>query len=168
MNPIFIIIIVIVILFSSFFAFKVHHSLVLLKKRIASDYQKIMQEIDNRIALVNTYLPLVRDILTMETLNDLQGTVDKLSNQMTWENLFDWYIDLEKNIERMKIEVEDKNIQLAKWDRKFQENKRHLDKARDTYNDDILGMNNKVDLFPFSIIAGICGYKKYIYFRSES
>ena len=169
MRPIFVIIIFLLVMtLLTVFVVKVYNSLIILKNKIEADWQQIMLEINYRADLVNKYLPLVSNILFPETIENTRTILNKLSTQMSWEEVMNSYIELERMIDRIKIEVEDKNVHYAEWDRAFQENKTRLDKTRDIYNDDILGMNNKVDLFPFSIIAGICGYEKYIYFRSES
>lgn len=169
MRPIFVIIIFLLVMtLLTVFVVRVYNSLVILKNKIESDWAQIMLEINYRVDLVSKYLPLVTNIVNDETIENTRIILNKLSTQMSWEDVMNSYIDLEKMIERIKIEVEDKNVHYAEWERAFRENKTRLDKARDIYNDDILGMNNKVDLFPFSIIAGICGYEKYIYFRSES
>ncbi|MCX4365853.1 MAG: LemA family protein [Bacilli bacterium] len=169
MRPIYVIIIFLFVMtLLTLFVVKVYNSLVLLKNKIDADWQQIMLEIRYRADLTNKYLPLVTNIVSNETIENTRMVLDKLSRQMSWEDIMNSYIELERFIERIKIEVEDKNIHYAEWEKAFVENKMRLDKARDIYNDDILGMNNKVDLFPFSIIAGICGYEKYIYFRSES
>lgn len=169
MRPIYVIIIFLLIMtLLTVFVVKVYNSLVLLKNKIEADWQQIMLEINYRVDLVSKYLPLVSNIASNETIENTKNILNKLRSQMSWENIMNSYIELEKMIERIKIEVEDKNVHYAEWEQAFAENKTRLDKARDIYNDDILGMNNKVDLFPFSIIAGICGYEKYIYFRSES
>ena len=169
MRPIFVIMIFLLIMtLITVFVVKVYNSLVILKNKIEADWQQIMLEINYRIDLVNKYMPLVNNVLFPETVENARVILNKLSTQMSWEDVMNSYIELERVIERIKIEVEDKNIRYVEWETAFTENKTRLDKARDIYNDDILGMNNKVDLFPFSIIAGICGYEKYIYFRSES
>lgn len=169
MRPIFVIIIFLLVMtLLTLFVVRVYNSLVLLKNKIESDWDQIKLEINYRVDLVNKYLPLVNNIVSNNTIENTKTILNKLSTQMSWEDVMNSYIELEKLIEQIKIEVEDRNVHYAEWERAFAESKARLDKTRDIYNDDILGMNNKVDLFPFSIIAGICGYEKYIYFRSES
>lgn len=169
MRPISIIIIFVGIMsLLTLFVVKVYNSLIILKNKIEADWQQITLEINYRVDLLTKYLPLVSNIIANDTLNKANNIINKLKSQMSWEDVMNSYIELENTIERIKIEVEDKNIHYAEWDKAFEEGKIRLDKARYIYNDDILGMNNKVDLFPFSIIAGICGYEKYIYFRNEN
>lgn len=151
-----------------FFSVNVYNSLVFLKNKIEADFKQIMLEINYRVDSVNKYLPLISNIVSDKTLENTKVILNKLSTQMSWEDIMNSYIELENMIEQIKIEVEDRNIHYTEWDKASFESKERLDRSRDIYNDDILGMNNKIELFPFSIIAGICGYKKYIYFRSES
>lgn len=151
-----------------FFSVNVYNSLVFLKNKIEADFKQIMLEINYRVDLVNKYLPLVSNIVSNETINSIRIILDKLNSQLSWEDIMNSYIELENMIECLNIEVEDRNIHYTEWESAFADNKVRLDKNRNIYNDDILGMNNKVDLFPFSIIAGICGYEKYIYFRNEN
>lgn len=169
MRPIFVILIFVGIMtLLTIFVVKVYNSLVILKNKIEADWQQITLEINYRVDLLSKYLPLVNNIINIDTMSKANNIMNKIRTQMSWEDIMNSYIELENVIERIKIEVEDKNVRYAEWDKAFEENKMRLDKARDIYNDDILGMNNKVDLFPFSIIAGICGYEKYIYFRNEN
>lgn len=169
MRPIVVIIIFIGIMtLLTLFVVKVYNSLVILKNKIEADWQQIMLEINFRVDLVTKYLPLISNMLDPTIINNVNEVIRKLKIEMSWEEIMNNYIELEKIIEQIKIIVEDKNIHYTDWDKAFEENKMRLDKNRDIYNDDILGMNNKVDLFPFSIIAGICGYEKYIYFRNEN
>lgn len=169
MSPIMVILIFVGIMtLITIFIVKVYNSLVVLKNNIEADWKQITLEINYRIDLLTKYLPLVGNLINVDTMNKANNIMNMISSQMSWEDIMNSYIELENIIERIKIEVEDKNIHYAEWDKTFEDNKMRLDKARDIYNDDILGMNNKVDLFPFSIIAGICGYEKYIYFRNEN
>ncbi len=169
MRPILVIIIFLLIMtLLTIFVIKVYNSLVILKNKIEADWQQLEYEIRFRADLLNQYLSLVKQIISQDTLNSANNIINKLRVQMSWEDIMNSYIELEKIIENIQIEVEDKNIHYPEWNQAFIENKAHLDKNRDIYNDDILGMNNKVDLFPFSIVAGICGYEKYIYFRNEN
>lgn len=169
MSPLMIIVIIIAcVSVITFFFIKVYNSLVLLKNKLGADWKQLIIEINFRFDLAVKYIGLVGNYVSPNIVNSINQLDGRNKMNLSVEDIMNNYIEFEKCFLQMLIELEDKKIGYQDWNKSIIDSKTRLDKARDIYNDDVLGLNNKVDLFPFSIVASVTGFSKGIYFRSEN
>lgn len=96
----------------------------------------------------NTYVTANTPEEKMKSSGELTQMVNKLFA------LAESYPDLKAN----------QNFLSLQEDLKDTENK--ISVARQFYNDTVLTYNNKVEMVPSNIVAGICGFKKGIFFEA--
>lgn len=169
MNPLMVIIIILaVISLITFFFVTTYNTLVLLRNRLLADWKQVMLEVNYRYDLTMQFISLVRNDVNpalIKRIVDLDNAHKIIVNP---EEVMNNYIDLEKTLFSLFVELEDKGIVHQDWFNAYQGSKQRLDRARDIYNDDVLAMNNKIDLFPFSIVGTIFHFSKQIFFRNEN
>lgn len=107
------------------------------------------ETLENVVKARNTYLSASTPEAQMEANTELTQAVSKLFA------LAESYPDLKANSNfiQMQTDLKDTEDKIAY--------------ARQFYNDVVLQYNNKVEVIPTNIVAGICGFKKEAFFKAE-
>lgn len=106
------------------------------------------ETLENVVKARNTYLSASTPEAQMEANGELTQAISKLFA------LTESYPDLKANESFVKMQE----------DLKETENK--IASARQFYNDTVLTYNNKVEVIPSNIVAGLCGFKKEAFFQA--
>lgn len=107
------------------------------------------ETLENVVKARNTYLSASTPEAQMEANTELTQAVSKLFA------LAESYPDLKANSNfiQMQTDLKDTEDKIAY--------------ARQFYNDVVLQYNNKVEVIPTNIVAGICEFKKEAFFKAE-
>ncbi len=163
--------IIVILVFVSIFTFfyvTTYNTLVLLRNNLIVDWKQVILEINYRYELSMQYIVLVGNDVNPNIINRIRELELNHRTLVDYEAVMNNYIDFEKTLFLLFVELEDKKISYDDWNNAYVTSKQRLDRARENYNNDVLGLNNKIDLFPFSIVAMIGKFNKQIYFRNEN
>jgi len=166
---------IVVIVLLILFIITVYNSLVGLRNRVKDQWSQIDVQLKRRVDLIPNIVETVKGYAKHEkgTLEAVINARDKYttangvneqieaSNQITGAlnklfSLTEAYPDLKA----------DKNFLSLQGDLKDIEEK--IAHARQFYNDTVLTYNNKVEMFPSSIIASMFKFKVYEFFKLDS
>ena len=106
------------------------------------------ETLENVVKARNTYLSATTPEAQMEANGELTQAISKLFA------LTEAYPDLKANSNFMQMQTD------------LKETEEKIAYARQFYNDTVLQYNNKVEVIPTNIIAGIFGFKKAAFFEA--
>ncbi len=157
------------------YVISVHNNLVALRNRVKDQWAQIDVQLKRRFDLIpnlvetvkgytkhesetlenvikarNTYLSATTPEDQIKANNELSNFVTKLFA------LSESYPDLKANTNFMQLQDELKDV----------ENK--IASARQFYNDTVLQYNNKIEMFPSNIIAGMFNFKRETFFEAAA
>ena len=157
------------------YVISVHNNLVALRNRVKDQWAQIDVQLKRRFDLIpnlvetvkgytkhesetlenvikarNTYLSATTPEDQIKANNELSNVVTKLFA------LSESYPDLKANTNFMQLQDELKDV----------ENK--IASARQFYNDTVLQYNNKIEMFPSNIIAGMFNFKRETFFEAAA
>ena len=157
------------------YVISVHNNLVALRNRVKDQWAQIDVQLKRRFDLIpnlvetvkgytkhesetlenvikarNTYLSATTPEDQIKANNELSNFVTKLFA------LSESYPDLKANTNFMQLQNELKDV----------ENK--IASARQFYNDTVLQYNNKIEMFPSNIIAGMFNFKRETFFEAAA
>lgn len=127
--------------------------------------------IPNMLKIAKSFMEHEKEIFTKIT--ELRSQAMQLSSELSDMNK---KIELDKQIrsEMGKFMVSVENYPALKSDgammsamNAYADTEEHIAAARRFYNSAVLILNNKVEIFPSSIIAGMLGIKKQEFFQAE-
>ena len=152
-----------------------YNTLVKLRNRVKDQWAQIEVQLKRRFDLIPNIVETVKGYAKHES-ETLKGVIEarnkfnvaqspeeemKASNQLTGavRQLF----ALSESYPELKADTNFLNLQNELKDT---ENK--VATARQFYNDTVLTLNNKVELFPSNIVASLFGFKKEAFFEAEA
>lgn len=173
MPPIWLIIIIVVVVLIILYVISVYNGLVSLRNKVDDQLSQIDVELKRRFDLVPNLVETVKGYTKheKETLEDVikarntYVTADSVEGKLNADGelssaisklfaLSEAYPDLKANenfndLQRQLSEIEQKIVY-----------------ARQFYNDSVLKLNNKIQMFPSNIIAGMFNFKKRAFFEA--
>lgn len=172
--PVWLIVVIVIVLIALWFIIT-YNSLVGLRNRVKDQWSQIDVQLKRRADLIpnlvetvkgytkhesetlenvikarNTYLSATTPEDQIKANNELSNFVTKLFA------LSESYPDLKANTNFMQLQDELKDV----------ENK--IASARQFYNDTVLQYNNKIEMFPSNIIAGMFNFKRETFFEAAA
>lgn len=164
---------VILVLIASYVV-RVYNSLVTLRNKAKDQESQIDVELKRRFDLVPNLVETVKGY-TKHEKETLEGVIKARNTYASAGNmeeqlkadgeltqaisklfaLAESYPDLKANTNFMDLQN-----QLSEIEQK-------IVYARQFYNDSVLGLNNKIEMFPSNIIANLFGFKKMDFFKAE-
>lgn len=151
------------------------NSMVVLKNRVEDQLSQIDVQLKRRFDLIPNLVETVKGYAKHEkdTLEDVvkarnafanaSGVGEELeaNNQVT--NALNKLFALSESYPELKANTNFLNLQND-----LKETEEKISYARQFYNDTVLTYNNKIELFPSNIIAGIFNFKKLEYFKVDN
>ncbi len=174
MSPVIIVIIVLVVLIGGFFA-ATYNSLVQLKNRVKDQWAQIDVQLKRRFDLIPNLIETVKGYTKheSETLENVVKARNTYVSANTPAEAMKAEGELEKAISKLFALAEDypdlkanENFISLQADLKDTEDK--IAAARQFYNDVVLQYNNKVQMFPSNIVAGILGFRTEAFFEAAA
>ena len=172
--PIWLIVVLVILLIIVLFIIANYNSLVRLRNKVRDQFSQIDVQLKKRSDLVpnlvetvkgyakhesetlenvvkarNTYLSATTPEAQMEANGELTQAISKLFA------LAEAYPDLKANTNFVKMQED------------LKETEDKISYARQFYNDTVLKYNNKVEVIPTNIIAGLFGFKKEAFFEAQ-
>ena len=169
MNPW--IIVGIVVLLIIFYVISIYNTLVKLRNRVKDQWAQIEVQLKRRFDLIPNIVETVKGYAKHES-DTLKGVIEarnkftvagtkedemKANNELTGaiRQLF----ALSESYPELKADTS-----FLKLQSNLEETEDKISSARQFYNDTVLSLNNKVELFPSNLVAKIFGFKKEAFF----
>lgn len=168
------IIIGIIVLIIILYFIVTYNSLVKLRNRVRDQWAQIDVELKRRFDLIPNIVETVKGYAKHEG-DTLKGIIEarnkftvastpeqemEASNQLT--SAFRQIFALSESYPDLKADTNFLGLQ-----HNLEETENKISTARQFYNDTVLNLNNKVEMFPSNIIANMFGFKKETYFEVE-
>lgn len=171
--PIWLIVIIVVVVLLIVFIASVYNSLVQLRNRVKDQWSQIDVQLKRRFDLIPNLVETVKGYTKHES-ETLEGVVKARNSYVTAETpeqamkadgeltqaisklfaLTESYPDLKANTNFMQMQEE------------LQQTENKIASARQFYNDTVLQYNNKVQMVPSNIVAGIFNFKAEAFFEA--
>ena len=174
MNPTLWIIIGVIVLLV-LYVISTYNSLIKLRNRVRDQWAQIEVQLKRRFDLIPNIVETVKGYANHES-ETLKGVIEarnkftvastkeqeiEASNQLTGavRQLF----ALSESYPELKADTN-----FLKLQSNLEETENKISSARQFYNDTVLSLNNKVELFPSNLVAKIFGFKKEAFFEAEA
>ena len=174
MNPTLWIIIGVIVLLV-LYVISTYNSLIKLRNRVRDQWAQIEVQLKRRFDLIPNIVETVKGYAKHES-ETLKGVIEarnkftvastkeqenEASNQLTGavRQLF----ALSESYPELKADTN-----FLKLQSNLEETENKISSARQFYNDTVLSLNNKVELFPSNLVAKIFGFKKEAFFEAEA
>ena len=152
-----------------------YNSLIKLRNRVRDQWAQIEVQLKRRFDLIPNIVETVKGYAKHES-ETLKGVIEarnkftvastkeqeiEASNQLTGavRQLF----ALSESYPELKADTN-----FLKLQSNLEETENKISSARQFYNDTVLSLNNKVELFPSNLVAKIFGFKKEAFFEAEA
>ncbi len=172
--PWWIIVIVIVVLILLYFIC-VRNSLVSLRNKVKDQLSQIDVELKRRFDLVPNLVETVKGYAKheQETLDKVIKARNSYVNANTTEDGLKADGELSNAISKLFALAESypdlkANTNFTNLQNELSEIEQKIVYARQFYNDSVLKLNNKIEMFPSNIVAGMFGFKKENFFEASS
>ena len=153
--------------------FATYNSLISLKNKKDNEWSHIDVELKRRADLIPNLVETVKGYTKHEkkTLDDVVKARNSFMSAQTPEEKIKESGELSKVLNKLFALAESypdlkasDNFLLLQQDLKDTEDKISI--ARGNYNNIVLIYNNKIQIIPNNIVAGICGFKKGVFFEA--
>lgn len=152
-----------------------YNSLIKLRNRVRDQWAQIEVQLKRRFDLIPNIVETVKGYAKHES-ETLKGVIEarnkftvastkeqeiEASNQLTGavRQLF----ALSESYPELKADTN-----FLKLQSNLEETENKISSARQFYNDTVLSLNNKIELFPSNLVAKIFGFKKEAFFEAEA
>ncbi len=168
-----IILLIIVIVLIAFVS-TVYNSLVSLRNKVKDQYSQIDVQLKRRFDLIPNLVETVKGYMKheSETLENVIKARNTYVNANNLEGKLEADGELSKAISRLFALSESypdlkANQNFLQLQGELRDTEEKISYARSFYNDSVLKLNNKIEMFPSNIVAGIFGFKKETFFEAN-
>ena len=169
------IILIVVLLVLGIFIGSVYNSLVSLRNKVRDQYSQIDVQLKRRFDLIPNLIETVKGYMKHES-ETLENVIKARNNYVNANNLegqLEADGELSKAMSRLFALSESypdlkANENFLQLQGELRETEEQISYARSFYNDSVLKLNNKIEMFPSNIVAGIFGFKKETFFEASS
>ncbi len=170
---IWIIVLIIVIVLVAFVS-TVYNSLVSLRNKVKDQYSQIDVQLKRRFDLIPNLIETVKGYMNHEK-ETLESVINARNSYVTANNLegqLEADGELSKAVSRLFALSESypdlkANENFLQLQGELRDTEEKISYARSFYNDSVLKLNNKIEMFPSNIIASIFGFKKETFFEAN-
>mgnify|MGYP003571265363 CR=1 FL=1 len=167
------IILIIVLILLVIYVISVYNNLVSLRNKVDDQASQIDVQLKRRFDLIPNLVETVKGYAKHEkgTLEDVikarntYATANSLGDQLKADgeltNAINKLFALSESYPELKANENFKDLQSN-----LKETEDKIVYSRQFYNDSVLKLNNKIDMFPSNIVAGIFGFKKREFFQA--
>lgn len=168
------IIILVLVVLIILYLVSTYNTLVKLRNRVKDQWAQIEVQLKRRFDLIPNIVETVKGYAKHES-DTLKGVIEarnkftvastpeqemEASNQLT--GAIRQLLALSESYPELKA-----NTSFLKLQSNLEETENKISSARQFYNDTVLTLNNKVEMFPSNIIANMFGFKKEAFFEAE-
>lgn len=168
------IILIIIVVLLILYVVGVYNSLVGLKNNVEDQYSQIDVELKRRFDLVPNLIETVKGytkhenstfkevVAARNTYANANGMGEQLKADGELSNAINKLFALAESYPELKA-----NENFIQLQNELSEIEQKIVYARGFYNDSVLKLNNKIEMFPSNIIASMFGFKKREYFEAN-
>lgn len=157
------------------FVIATYNSLVQLRNRVRDQWSQIDIQLKRRFDLIPNLLETVKGYMKheSETLEKIVQARNTYQTATTHEDAVNADTELTKSISKLFALAEDypdlkANENFNSLQAELSETEDKISSARQFYSDTVLLYNNKIQMFPSSIVAGIFGFKEEKFFEATA
>ncbi|MCJ7554263.1 MAG: LemA family protein [Ignavibacteriaceae bacterium] len=169
-----VIIVLIIIVALIFLAISIYNALIRLRNQVKNAWAQIDVQLKRRHDLIPNLIETVKGYMTHE--REIMENITKYRSQAMGANTVGEKAQAEGLLSgalgQLRVQVENypdlkanQNFLALQEELTSTENK--ISFARQSYNDQVLFFNNKIQMFPSNIIAGMFGFKEEEFFQIE-
>ena len=152
-----------------------YNSLIKLRNRVRDQWAQIEVQLKRRFDLIPNIVETVKGYVKHES-DTFKGVIEarnkftvagtkedemKANNELT--SAVRQLFALSESYPELKADTN-----FLKLQSNLEETENKISSARQFYNDTVLSLNNKVELFPSNLVAKIFGFKKEAFFEAEA
>lgn len=157
------------------FVIATYNSLVQLRNRVKDQWSQIDIQLKRRFDLIPNLLETVKGYMKheSETLEKIVQARNTYQSATTHEDAVNADTELTKSISKLFALAEDypdlkANENFNSLQNELSETEDKISTARQFYSDTVLMYNNKIQMFPSSIVAGLFGFKEEKFFEATA
>lgn len=173
MNPIWIILIIVGLI--ALYVISTYNTLVRLRNRVKDQWAQIEVQLKRRFDLIPNIVETVKGYAKHES-ETLKGVIEARNKfnvastpeqEMQASNMLTGAVRqlfaLSESYPELKADTN-----FLKLQSNLEDTENKISSARQFYNDTVLTLNNKVEMFPSNLIAKMFGFKKEAFFEAEA
>ena len=175
MDKIIWLILLVVVVLILVFVIATYNSLVQLRNRVRDQWSQIDIQLKRRFDLIPNLLETVKGYMKheSETLEKIVQARNTYQTATTHADAVNADTELTKSISRLFALAEDypdlkANENFKSLQSELSETEDKISTARQFYSDTVLMYNNKIQMFPSSIVAGLFGFKEEKFFEATA
>ena len=172
--PIWLIIILVVVVLLVGWVIAVNNSLVTLRNKVRNQFSQIDVQLKKRFDLIPNLVETVKGYATheSETLENVIKARNGYADAKTVDEKIEANDVLTKGISKLFALAEaypdlKANQGFVNLQNQLQEIEEKIGYARQFYNDAVMKYNNKIQMFPSNIVAGLFGFKAEKFFEAS-
>lgn len=169
------IIVIIVLVLIVLYVISVYNSLVSLRNKVRDQFSQIDVELKRRFDLIPNLVETVKGY-TKHEKETLESVIKARNSYVSADNMSDQLKadgELTQAISKLFALTESypdlkANTNFTSLQTELSEIEQKIVYSRQFYNDSVLKLNNKIEMFPSNIIAGMFNFKKEQFFEANS
>lgn len=169
------IILIVVIVVIVFYVISLYNTLVKLRNMVKNAWSQIDLQLKRRHDLIPNLIETVKGYMTheRETLQNITNARSKALDAHTVGEKSKAEGELAGALSRFNLVVENypdlkANTNFLSLQEELTSTENKISFSRQNYNDQVLGYNNKIEMFPSNIIAGMFNFKMEEFFEIEN
>lgn len=169
------IILIVVIVVIVFYVISLYNTLVKLRNMVKNAWSQIDVQLKRRHDLIPNLIESVKGYMTheRETLQNITNARSKALDAHTVGEKSKAEGELAGALSRFNLVVENypdlkANTNFLSLQEELTSTENKISFSRQNYNDQVLGYNNKIEMFPSNIIAGMFNFKMEEFFEIEN
>ena len=173
--PVWLIVIIVVLVLLVLYVVSVYNSLVSLRNKVNDQYSQIDVELKRRFDLVPNLVETVKGYTKHEktTLEDIVKARNTYANAGNMQDQLKADGELTNAISKLFALAESypdlkANENFINLQNELSEIEQKIVYARQFYNDSVLKLNNKIEMFPSNIVAGMFNFSKKEFFEASN
>ena len=169
------VVVIIILVIIAFYVISVRNKLVVLRNRVKDQFSQIDIQLKRRFDLIPNLVETVKGYTKHES-ETLEAVIKARNSYLSAGNLEDGLkADGELNKTLSKVFALSESYPELKANENFKQLQTELSSteekisyARQFYNDSVLNYNNKIEMFPSSIVASIFNFEKENFFEASN
>ncbi len=149
------------------YGFIMYNKLVILRHDVDDAWQQVNLEIKNCFDLITNVQNSLNGIIMDTDMQELRQILMAYPHSINVENCIKSYLSLKTIVDKLLFAI-DNNLSSSEYLKNLstmlRDNGQKLDRARIIYNDNILKLNTRIELFPNNFLAQIFHFYKWPFF----
>jgi LemA protein len=168
------IVVLAIIAFTALFVVSMYNSLIRLRNQVKNAWSQIDVQLKRRHDLIPNLLEAVKGYMVheRETLQNITNARTQAMSATTVEDKSKAELKLTDAMTKFNLVVENypdlkANQNFLSLQEELSSTENKISFSRQNYNDQVLYYNNKIEMFPSNILAGMFNFTKEVFFELE-